>query len=111
MRAALQSLKIVVAVLPFAGSGLAADKDPEYVTERGRLMCTSPQALRDAQEAVNKRDKVWLDSLKECTQSRPGLKAEIMQGGVLTAKIRVYDEGGKPTIYWTSPTTVKEVRR
>jgi hypothetical protein len=107
----MRSLKIAIVIACLAGPGLAADKDPEYVTERGRLMCTSPQSLKDAQEAVEKRDKVWLDSLKECTQSRPGLKAEIIQGGVLIAKIRVFDEAGKPTIYWTSPTAVKEVRR
>ena len=105
----MRSLKISLAMLVLPMPGLAAD--PEYVTERGRLMCTSPASLSDAQKAVETRDKVWLDSIKECTQSRPGLKAEIMQGGVLTAKIKVYDETGKWTIYWTSPTTVKEVRR
>jgi hypothetical protein len=83
----------------------------DYVTERGHLMCTTAQALRDAQQAVSNHDKVWLDSIKECSQSQGGLKAEIMQGGALTAKIKVYDDRGQSTIYWTSPTTLKEGRR
>jgi hypothetical protein len=107
----MRSLKIAIAVACLAGPGWAADKDAQYVTERGRLMCTSPNSLKEAQEAVDKRDKAWLDSIKECTQSRPGLKAEMIQNGVLTAKIRVFDEAGKPTVYWTSPTAIKEVRR
>ncbi|MBI3513567.1 MAG: hypothetical protein HY060_05815 [Proteobacteria bacterium] len=107
----MRCLKLSLAMLLLPLPGLAAEKDVEYVTERGRLMCTSPQSLNEAQRAVEARDKPWLDSIKECTQSRPGLKAEIMQGGMLTAKIKVYDEAGKWTIYWTSPTTVKEVRR
>jgi hypothetical protein len=97
-------------ILLVPGALLAAD-EPSYVTERGRLICTSPDSLKDALRAVDARDKAWLDSIRECSQSRPGLKAEIMQGGVLTVKIKVYDEAGKWTIYWTSPTTVKEVRR
>lgn len=89
----------------------AAADDAKYETERGHLMCTSAQSLRDAQRAVETRDKEWLESIKECRQSTGGLKAEIIQGGTLTAKIKVYDEQGQPTIYWTSPTTLKEVRR
>jgi hypothetical protein len=99
-------------LLLLVGPALAAQAaDPEYVTERGRLMCTSEQSLAEAKRAFDARDKGWLDSIRECTQSKPGLKAEIVQGGMLTARIRVYDEDGKPTIYYTSPTTVKEVRR
>lgn len=103
-------LPVSTAILLLAVPALAAD-DAEYVTENGRLMCTTQQTLRDAQEAIDKRDKNWLESIKECTRSKAGQKAEIVQGGMLTAKIKVYDETGKPTLYWTSPTTVKEVRR
>jgi hypothetical protein len=92
---------------------LAAD-EPSYVTEEGHVMCITQQKLRDAQEAADKRDKKWLDELNhlnECTRSKAGQKAEMVQAGMLSAKIRVYDETDKSTLYWTSPTTVKEVRR
>jgi hypothetical protein len=101
------TISIALAIAPVAA--VAAEDD--YVTDGGHLMCTTLQSYRDAQEAVSKHDRQWLTSIKECTQSRPGLKAEMMQNGPLTAKVKVYDDSGKPTIFWTSPTTVKEVRR
>jgi hypothetical protein len=98
-------------LIAFALPARGADREGAYVTEAGHLMCTSPQALREAEDAISKRDGGWLASIKECRQSKAGQKAEVVQGGVLTAKIRVYDDSGKATIYWTSPTTLKEVRR
>ncbi|MEJ0070229.1 MAG: hypothetical protein WDO24_17670 [Pseudomonadota bacterium] len=89
----------------------AADGDPAYVTERGHLMCTRLDRFNDAHEAVSKHDQSWLESIKECSQSKGGLKAEMLQDGPLTAKIKVYEENGQSTVYWTSPTTLKEVRR
>jgi hypothetical protein len=105
--------RLTFAALPIMlGTAVAAHAaDPRYVTERGRLMCTTQGSYAEAQRAIEARDKGWLDSIKGCTQSQAGLKAEIIQGGMLTAKIRVYDDAGKPTDYITSPTTVKEVRR
>ena len=105
--------RLAFAALPILmGAAFAVQAaDPQYVTERGRLMCTTQPAYNEAQRAIEARDKSWLDSIKGCTQSQPGLRAEIIQGGMLTAKIRVYDDAGKPTDYITSPTTVKEVRR
>ncbi len=101
------SLGLVLVALATA----AADRDIQYVTEGGRLMCTSDQSYREAQDLISKRDASGLQSLRECIRSKPGLKAEIVTGGVLTARIKVYDDAGKWTMYWTSPTTVKEVRR
>lgn len=98
------------ALIAFSIPAVAAE-DAKYETERGHLMCTSPQSFKDAQRAVETRDKEWLASIQECRQSTGGLKAEIVQGGTLTVKIRVYDDHGEPTIYWTSPTTLKEGRR
>lgn len=107
----MRFLSLSLATLLLGVPARAADKDAAYETESGHLVCTTPASLREAQEAINKRDKAWLDSIKECSQSKAGLKAEIIQGGMLTAKIKVYDANGRSTIYWTSPTTVKEVRR
>jgi hypothetical protein len=103
-------LPVSIILLLLVAPALAADEGA-YVTESGRLMCTSPQALRDAEDAISKRDGSWLASIKECRRSTAGQKAELVQGGMLTAKIKVYDDAGKPTVYWTSPTTIKEVRR
>lgn len=92
-------------------SGTAAAADAEYVTEGRRLMCTTSDGLKEAERAISAGDKRWFDGIKECIQSRPGLKAEIIQQGVLVARVRVWDEDGKPTDYYTAPTNLKEVRR
>ena len=101
----------IISIIACLGALPARAADPTYVTEQGHLMCTRLDRLHDAQQAVKNRDKPWLESLKECTQSKGGLKAEMLQDGPLDAKVKVYDEGGGATIYWTSPTTLKEVRR
>ncbi len=97
-------------LLGLPGYGHAAEGDPDYVTERGHLMCTTQQALTDAKRANDIGDKKWFDSIKECTRSVDGLKAEKIVDGVLTAKIRVFDDAGKPTIYYTTPSVLKEAR-
>jgi hypothetical protein len=102
---------LVVGLLLLAVPALAADPDHAYVTEGGHLICTSIQTLREAQHAIEIRDKWALDQVKECKLSQPGLKADKLVDGALTAKFRVYDDTGKWTEYWTSPTTMKEVRR
>jgi len=104
----MHRLAMPLAVL-LAGSVAARAED--YVTEKGHLMCTTLQSLRDAQEAYDKHDRAWFESIKECSQSTGGLKVEVLQDGVLTTKIKIYDESGKATVYWTSPTILKEVRR
>ena len=91
--------------------GAAAAADPDYVTERGHLMCTTERALGEAKRAVDAGDKRWFDSITECVRSTAGQKAEMVQSGVLTAKVRVYDDAGKPTVYYTTPSVLKEVRR
>src|SRR5262245_48316085 len=84
--------------LPLLGAALAAQpagaQEPQYVTEGRRLMCTTTEKLKEAERAINAGDKWWFDRIRECVQSRPGLKAEIIQQGVLTARIRVWDEDG-----------------
>ena len=97
--------------LLLAAPALAADPDHAYVTEAGHLICTSTQAMRDAEDALRKRDKWALDQVKECKLSQAGLKADKLVDGALNAKFRIYDDTGKWTDYWTSPTTMKEVRR
>src|SRR5437879_667253 len=96
-------------LLGLPGYGHAAD--PQYVTERGHLMCTSQRALDEAKRAADAQDKAWFDSIKECTRSTAGLRAEFVVRGVLTSKIRVFDDAGKPTDYYTTPSVLKEVRR
>jgi hypothetical protein len=102
--------RLSVALLALLAGSLPALAD-EYVTEKGHLICTTVQSLRDAQDAISNHDRAWLDSIKECSLSPPGLKVELLQEGALTDKVKIYDENGKPTIYWTSPTTLKDVRR
>jgi hypothetical protein len=101
--------RLSIALLALVAGSLPALAE-EYVTEKGHLICTTAQGLRDAQDAISKHDRAWLDSIKECSLSTPGLKVEMLQDGALTTKVRIYDESGKPTIYWTSRTTLKEVR-
>jgi len=102
--------RLSVALLALLAGSLPALAE-EYVTEKGHLICTTPQSLRDAQDAISKHDRAALDAIKECSLSQPGLKADVVQGGALTTKVKIYDENGNATIYWTSPTTLKEVRR
>jgi hypothetical protein len=83
----------------------------DYVTQRGHLICTTPQSLRDAEEAFGKHDRAWFESITECSQSTDGRKAELLAEGPLTVKVKIYDAGGTATIYWTSPSTLKEIRR
>jgi hypothetical protein len=91
--------------------GSVAARAEDYVTEKGHLICTTLQSLRDAKEAYDKHDRGWFESIKECSQSIGGLKVEVLQDGPLTSKVKIYEEDGKATVYWTSPTTLKEVRR
>ena len=107
MHRLLVSLGLALVVLPVA----AADPDTQYVTEGGRVICTTEPSYREAQDLISKRDNAGLLSLNQCKRSQPGMKAEIVTGGVLTARIKIYDDTGKWTMYWTSPTTLKEVRR
>jgi hypothetical protein len=104
----MRRLVMLLAVL-LVGSVSARAED--YVTEKGHLICTTQQSLRDAQEAYSKHDREWFESIKECSQSIGGLKVEVLQEGALITKIKIYEEGGKATVYWTSPTILKEVRR
>lgn len=102
----------LAALLPLLGGApVATATEPQYVTEGRRLMCTTNDALKEAERAISAGDKWWFDRIRECVQSRPGLKAEILQQGMLIARIRVWDEDGKPTDYYTAPTNIKEVRR
>jgi hypothetical protein len=103
------SLATTLLLLGLPGYVQAAD--PQYVTERGHLMCTSRDALGEAKRAVDAQDKKYFDSIKECTRSTAGQKAEIVQEGVLIARIRVFDDAGNPTVYYTTPSVLKEVRR
>jgi hypothetical protein len=89
---------------------LAADA-PSYVTEQGHLICTRLDRLHDALQAVKSHDRQDFESIRECSQSKAGLKAEMLQEGPFDAKVRIYQENGESTVYWTSPTTLKEVRR
>jgi hypothetical protein len=102
--------RLSVALLALLAGSLPALAE-DYVTEKGHLICTTAQSLRDAQEAYGKHDRAWFESIKECSQSTDGQKVEMLVEGTLTDKVKIYDQNGKPTIYWTSPTTLKEVRR
>jgi hypothetical protein len=104
----MRCLVITLAVLL---AGALPARAADYVTERGHLICTSLPSLRDAREAVSNRDRNWLESIKECSQSEGGLKAELLQEGVLTTKIKIYQDNGQSVIYWTAPDTLKEIRR
>jgi hypothetical protein len=104
-------LRIATTLLLLGLPGSAHAADAQYVTERGHLMCTTEAALREAKRAADNQDKAWFDSIKECTRSVAGQKAEVVQEGVLTARIRVFDDAGKPTVYYTTPSVLKEVRR
>lgn len=98
---------VLVACLGWTGAALA----DEYVTEPGHLICTRQDRLNDAREAISKHDKQWLDSIRECSLSQRGMKAEVLQEGPLTSKVMIYDDKGNGTVYWTAPDTLKEVRR
>ena len=107
----MSRLSLAVTLLLLGLPGYAHAADPQYVTERGHLMCTTTAALAEAKKAADNEDKRWFDSIKECRRSVAGQKAEIVQEGVLTARIRVFDDNGNPTIYYTTPSVLKEVRR
>ncbi|MBV8167391.1 MAG: hypothetical protein JO021_11400 [Alphaproteobacteria bacterium] len=107
----MNRLSLAIPLLLLGLPGYAQAADAQYVTERGHLMCTTTDALAEAKRASDAQDKRWFDSIKECRRSVAGQKAEVVQEGVLTAKIRVFDDDGKPTIYYTTPSVLKEVRR
>jgi len=104
----MRRLVITLAVLL---AGALPARAANYVTERGHLICTTLQSLRDARQAVSNRDAQWLGTIKECSQSEGGLKAELLQEGTLTTKIKIYQDDGQSVIYWTAPDTLKEIKR
>ena len=82
----------------------------DYVTDQGHLICTRQDRLNDAREAVSRHDKSWLESIRECSLSQRGMKAELLQDGPYTAKVKIYDDKGQGTVYWTAPETLKARR-
>ncbi|HUA53495.1 MAG TPA: hypothetical protein VMB81_15095 [Candidatus Sulfotelmatobacter sp.] len=107
----MSRLAIAATLLFLSMPAFAGDDDTHYATEGGHVICTTQQALRDAQDAISSHSKKALDQIEQCKISKPGLRAEKLVDGMLSAKFRIYDEDGKATDYWTSPTTMKEVRR
>jgi hypothetical protein len=104
-------LSFTTALLLLSLPAWAADPGPQYLTEGGHVICTTQQALRDAQDAINSHSKAAFDEIEQCKMSTAGQRAEKVVDGMLAAKYRIFDDSGKATDYWTSPTTMKEVRR
>ena len=106
----MSRLAIAATLLLLSMPAFAGDDDTQYVTEGGHVICTTERALRDAEAAISSRSKKALDQIEQCKISKPGLRAEKLVDGMLSAKFRIFEDG-KATDYWTSPTTMKEVRR
>ena len=102
---------VAVLALPILATAAAAADEP-LVTNRDRLICTTQASLREALQAIEKKDRQALRLVQGCRYSIDGVPAELLQDNVSMIKVRL----GPPEQpdrheFWTLPDTVKPANK
>ena len=79
-----------------------------YVTQGRRVMCATPQSLREALHAIDNKDRTLMQTVQGCHYSKEGVRAEVLQDNISMIKIRLGEPDDPNRVeFWTLPETIK----
>jgi len=85
-----------------------ASAEEQYVTLPKRVMCTTPEALREALHAIEYHDRNLLMTVQGCRFSVQGIPAELLQDNINMVKIKIgFPDDPDHKEFWTLPDTIK----
>jgi hypothetical protein len=85
-----------------------AEPEPEYVTQGKRVMCTTPEALREALHAIEFHDRNLMMTIQGCRYSVVGVPAELVQDNINMIKIKIgFPDDPDHKEFWTLPDSIK----
>lgn len=94
----MKSLILGACLLVLAVSNAYAS---EYVTKGDYPACATKASLNEAITALGNKDSAHFGSLSDCAIIRAGLRAVMIDPGVLKSKVRIFTPNDKSLVLWT----------
>jgi hypothetical protein len=106
----MRMMLLALSMLPLLAAGARAEDD--YVTGKDRIMCVTQRSLREAMDAIQKKNRDLMHTVQGCHYTIEGVHAEVIQDNVNMVKIRLGSPGDTDRAeFWTLPDSIKPANR